>query len=78
MITVKYFGAIAEQTKSSEEELSFSNRLLSDLLAALEQKYKLTDLTFTVAVNQKIVQNSAEYSLKSSDIVALLPPFAGG
>ncbi|MFM9826518.1 MoaD/ThiS family protein [Flavobacterium sp.] len=78
MITVKYFGAIAEQTKSNEEELSFSNRLLSDLLAALKQKHQLTDLTFTVAVNQKIVQNSAEYSLKSNDIVALLPPFAGG
>lgn len=78
MITVKYFGAIAEQTKSNEEEFSFSNMPLSDLISALEQKYKLGTLSFTVAVNQKIVQNPVDYSLKSNDIIALLPPFAGG
>lgn len=78
MITVKYFGAIAEQTKSNEEEFSFSNMPLSELISALEQKYQLSTLSFTVAVNQKIVQNPVDYSLKNNDIIALLPPFAGG
>jgi molybdopterin synthase sulfur carrier subunit len=78
MITVKYFGAIAEKTKSQGEEFSFSNMLLTDLLLALEQKYELGELTFSVAINQKIVQNTADYSLKSNDVIALLPPFAGG
>jgi molybdopterin synthase sulfur carrier subunit len=78
MITVKYFGAIAEQTKSNEEEFSFSNMPLSELISALEQKYQLSTLSFTVAVNQKIVQNPVDYSLKTNDIIALLPPFAGG
>ncbi len=78
MITVKYFGAIAELTKSNEEEFSFSNMPLSELISALEQKYKLGTLSFTVAVNQKIVQNPVDYSLKTNDIIALLPPFAGG
>ncbi len=78
MIAVKYFGAIAEKTKSQGEEIYFSGMPLRDLLSALEQKYQLGQLSFSVAINQKIVQDTANYILKSNDIVALLPPFAGG
>ena len=78
MITVKYFGALAEKTKSQGEEFSFSDMPLNHLLSALEQKYELKDLSFSVAINQKILQNTAGYTLKSNDIVALLPPFSGG
>lgn len=78
MITVKYFGAIAEQTKSKEEEFSFEETSLSDFLSDLALKYALDDLKFTVAVNQKMVQNPVDYTLKSNDVIALLPPFAGG
>ncbi|MFV8360502.1 MoaD/ThiS family protein [Flavobacterium sp. LS1P3] len=78
MIAVKYFGAIAEKTKSSEEEFSFSDMPLHNLLLALEKKYQLSELSFSVAINQKIVQETANYVLKSNDIIALLPPFAGG
>jgi molybdopterin synthase sulfur carrier subunit len=78
MIAVKYFGAIAEKTKSSEEEFSFSGMPLGDLLLALEEKHQLAQLSFSVAINQKIVQDTTNYVLKSNDIVALLPPFAGG
>lgn len=78
MIEVKYFGAIAEKIKSSGEEFSYSDKPLTDLLSVLEQKYQLGELFFSVAINQKIVQDTANYVLKSNDIVALLPPFAGG
>jgi molybdopterin synthase sulfur carrier subunit len=78
MIAVKYFGAIAERTKSQGEEFSFSDMPLRDLLSALEQKYQLDQLSFSVAVNQKMVQNATDYRLKSNDVIALLPPFAGG
>nr|WP_315183640.1 MoaD/ThiS family protein [uncultured Flavobacterium sp.] len=78
MILVKYFGAIAERTKSQGEEFSFSDLPLSDLLLVLEQKYQLGQLSFSVAVNQKMVQDATDYRLKSNDIIALLPPFAGG
>ena len=78
MITVKYFGSIAEQTKKNEEEFSFSKNSLNDFLSDLTLKYALSDLSFSVAVNQKMVQNPADYSLKSNDVIALLPPFAGG
>lgn len=78
MIEVKYFGAIAEKTKCSFENVTSSNISLQDLLQDLEEKYKFESLSFSVAVNQKIVSKTTDYALKSNDIVALLPPFAGG
>jgi len=79
MIEVKYFGAVAEKTKCEFEKLTFSEELsLQKLLQNLDEKYEFESLTFSVAVNQKIVSKSADYTLQTSDIVALLPPFAGG
>ena len=78
MIAVKYFGAIVEKTKSQGEEFSFSNMPLKDLLSVLKYKYELDLLSFSIAINQKIMQDTSSYILKSNDIVALLPPFAGG
>ena len=79
MIEVKYFGAVAEKTKCEFEKLSFSEELsLQQLLQNLNEKYEFESLTFSIAVNQKIVSKAADYTLQTSDIVALLPPFAGG
>lgn len=79
MIEVKYFGAVAEKTKCDFEKLSFSEELsLQKLLQDLNYKYEFESLTFSVAVNQKIVSKTSDYTLQTSDIVALLPPFAGG
>ena len=78
MITVKYFGAIAEKTGTQSEEFSFSDMPLHHLLTSLEQKYQLKELSFSVAINQQIFQDTANYQVKKEDIIALLPPFAGG
>ncbi|KAF2516972.1 MoaD/ThiS family protein [Flavobacterium foetidum] len=79
MIEVKYFGAVAEKTKCEFEKLSFSEEVsLQKLLQDLNEKYAFESLTFRVAVNQKIVSKTSDYTLQTSDIVALLPPFAGG
>ncbi|MFD2943500.1 MoaD/ThiS family protein [Flavobacterium notoginsengisoli] len=79
MIEVKYFGAVAEKTKCEFEKLSFSEELsLQKLLQNLNDKYEFESLTFSVAINQKIVSKTSDYTLQTSDIVALLPPFAGG
>lgn len=79
MIEVKYFGAVAEKTKCEFEKLSFSEELsLQKLLQDLNEKYEFESLTFSVAVNQKIVSKTSDYTLQTCDIVALLPPFAGG
>ncbi len=73
MITLKYFGAIADKTRSNEEEIS-----LKQLMDELEQKHQLNTFSFRVAVNQKMIQNIENVVLKDNDVIALLPPFAGG
>ncbi|MFA9189219.1 MoaD/ThiS family protein [Flavobacterium sp. FBOR7N2.3] len=78
MLRLKYFGAVAEKTKVQEENIPFSNSSLQELVDALEQKYDLASLSYSIAVNQKMVQDTNNYMLISNDVVALLPPFAGG
>jgi sulfur-carrier protein len=78
MIAVKYFGAIAEKTNCLEEIFSESEMALDNLLEKVEKKYQLSSLQFSVAINQKIVQDKVKLILKNNDVVAFLPPFAGG
>ncbi|MFH6999575.1 MoaD/ThiS family protein [Flavobacterium sp. FlaQc-57] len=78
MIEIKYFGAVAEKTKCEFEKIPFSEVSLQKLLQNLDEKYQFESLSFSVAVNQKIVPKATSYTLQKSDIVALLPPFAGG
>ncbi|MFN1834478.1 MoaD/ThiS family protein [Balneola sp. MJW-20] len=78
IITVKYFGAIAEATGLQEEKLDMSalGTKLEDLRDHCLHKYgAINDLTFKLAVNQSIEE---EMVLKDGDEVAFLPPFAGG
>lgn len=78
MIEIKYFGAVAEKTKCTFEKVASSYISLQDLLQDLQEKYQLDTMVFSVAVNQKIIPRATDYKLQASDIVALLPPFAGG
>lgn len=78
MIEVKYFGAVAEKTNCSTEKIPFGDLSLEQLLNDLDAKYQLNTLSFSIAVNQKIVPKTTVYELKSNDVIALLPPFAGG
>ena len=78
-ITVKYFGIIADITQKKEEvffidEVSYS---LKKLQSIIEIKYpKILVINYSIAVNEKFLQN--DILLKNKDIIALLPPFAGG
>jgi molybdopterin synthase sulfur carrier subunit len=78
-ITVKYFGLIADFTKINEEEFTIEKSDFStvDLLNILNQKYiDLKETSFAIAVNKTIT--SENLILENKDIIALLPPFAGG
>ncbi len=78
MIEVKYFGAIADKTSCQGEEFHSPYPSLQQLLDELEQKYRLSQLSFSVVVNRKIVRHMEACKLEHNDIVALLPPFSGG
>lgn len=77
MIKILYFGMIAEAMGKSEIEieLSFNN------IAGLKQ-YMLTinpnisKYSFKFAVNNDLIEDN--YIIKNGDVIAVLPPFAGG
>ncbi|QQY81004.1 MoaD/ThiS family protein [Tamlana sp. s12] len=76
LLTIKYFGLIAEVTQISEETLEFSGKQISELLTLLYAKYEaLKTKDFQVAQNQELVATDA---IVSGQEIALLPPFAGG
>jgi len=76
ILTIKYFGLLAEVTQCNEEQFDFSGSTVSELREALCRKYELLHLKdFQVAQNQIVVTN--ETKITETEI-ALLPPFAGG
>ena len=78
-ITVKYFGIIADITQKKEEVIFVDDETntLKKMQLKLEINYpKILVINYSIALNQKFLQN--DISLKNNDIIALLPPFAGG
>ena len=78
-ITLKYFGLIADITNTNEElfRLEKSDYTTNVLMKQLHEKYTgLQNVSFAIAVNKSIT--TTEINLNNNDIIALLPPFAGG
>ncbi|WP_299108474.1 MoaD/ThiS family protein [uncultured Winogradskyella sp.] len=78
MAVIKYYGAIAEETKCSEEQMAVSDLKISDCMALLNKKYNLNAFEVSIALNQNLVEIDSTIKLNDSDELALLPPFAGG
>ena len=75
MITVLFFGKLAEVAESSVEVQKVSST--DELLAKLYAQYPLlASEKFVMAVDKKIV--SVNTILSDHSTVALLPPFSGG
>jgi len=78
-VTIKYFGLVAEVTHKSEEQLQLDQETISmiGLQSKLESFYQgLQKTTYAIAVNQTICTTDVE--IKNQDVIAFLPPFAGG
>jgi molybdopterin synthase sulfur carrier subunit len=76
MLTIKYFGLLAEITQCNEEQIEFSGNLVNELLDTIFFKHSgLRDKDFQVAQSQVIISKKAEIS---ENEIALLPPFSGG
>ncbi|ANW95025.1 hypothetical protein AXE80_01375 [Wenyingzhuangia fucanilytica] len=79
LITIKYFGMLVETTNLNQESISLEvdDCTLESIEKKILSKYPtLTNITYNIAVNQKIV--SKNYPIKNGDELAFLPPFAGG
>ena len=76
ILSIKYFGLLAEVTGCSEEKIKFSGKSISDLKSILFQKYEeLKNKDFQIAQNNELTTNE---SIIIATEIALLPPFAGG
>ena len=78
MITVKYFGEIAEAINCNEEQISTKSDNLSELIEQLNDKYNLERFPMIIALNQNLIELSNDITIKNNDELAILPPFAGG
>lgn len=79
IISIKYFGLLAEITQKKEEQiiLEESNFSVALLKSKIESTYQdLQKNNYSIAVNQ--VMATTNTTLKENDIIAFLPPFAGG
>jgi molybdopterin synthase sulfur carrier subunit len=79
IVTLKYFGLVVDITQKKEEILAIkdSKVSVSFLKSKMETTYKeLKNTNYYIAVNQSM--SSLDYTIKDQDVIAFLPPFAGG
>ena len=78
-IKIKYFASLREKSQKSEDLLELTTmKNLSEIYEELREKYHfpLTANEIKFAVNNEYVE--AHYQLKEHDVVAFIPPVAGG
>ncbi|MBT8394302.1 MAG: MoaD/ThiS family protein [Flavobacteriaceae bacterium] len=78
MITIKYFGEIAEAINCKEEQIAAKSDNLSELIEELNEKYNLKRFPMIIALNQNRIELNDDITIKNNDELAILPPFAGG
>ena len=78
-ITLKYFGLLADITQLKEEQFTFDEETISvsALKSKIENSYQnMQNTSYTIAVNQTM--SDLQTKVKDQDVIAFLPPFAGG
>jgi molybdopterin synthase sulfur carrier subunit len=78
-ITLKYFGSLADITQLKEEQFTFEQETISVsvLKSKIENSYQnMQNTTYSIAINQAM--SSLQATIKDQDVIAFLPPFAGG
>ncbi|WP_442845548.1 MoaD/ThiS family protein [Leeuwenhoekiella sp. H156] len=77
-VTLKYFGQLVDVMGSHEEIRSIKAQNTQELLEHLQAQYAISHIPFQLAINQKLVDAEENVNLNEGDVVALLPPYAGG
>ena len=79
ILNIKYFGVLAEITKKKEEQLVLegSNMTVQSLRLKMESAYQeLNKNNYSIAIDQAMA--GTDTTIKDQDVIAFLPPFAGG
>ena len=77
-ITLKYFGQLVDVFGNHEEQRTIKFATTTELLKHLKENNAISHIPFQLAINQKLLDNEDSVELNEGDVVALLPPFAGG
>ena len=76
-VSVLFFGSLIDATGGKREiQLNDMRDMDSVKNNLLKQFPQLENYTFRIALNQKILDEN--HDLIDNDVIALLPPFAGG
>lgn len=77
-LQILYFASLAEQANKDEEAIMFTGHDLSELYEQLSQQYgfSLQQNKLTVAINHQMTDWTAP--IHHGDIIAFIPPVAGG
>ena len=75
-VSVLLFAQIAELFNRHELSVNDVQDVEALVAKLVQQEAGLINHTYAIAVNQKITKENI--SLSDNDVVALLPPFAGG
>lgn len=77
-LEILYFANLAEQASKDEEKIQFAGEDLTDLYQMLSEKYdfKLTQDKLAVAINHEMTR--WDTPINDGDIIAFIPPVAGG
>lgn len=77
MITILYFATLKDVTKREQEQIAWSNKSVLELIHFIQKKYvQFPSGPFHIAVNKQYVP--LDYTIKSGDHVAFIPPVSGG
>jgi len=79
IVNIKYFGLLADIAKKKQEQivLEEGNLSVAFLKSKMEAAYQdMQKITYSIAVNQAMV--GLDSRIKDQDVIAFLPPFAGG
>lgn len=77
MITIQYFGEVADKTGKTSEEIFLKKSDVQNLRKFMSEKYSLQLDDYQMALNHQIV-NDNEIQIQEGDEIALLSAFAGG
>lgn len=77
-LNIKYFGLVADITNTHEEDWMFKNNYtVANFISDLKEKYNpISGVPFKVSVNHAFATD--DILLSENDLIAILPPFAGG
>ncbi|WP_026549882.1 MoaD/ThiS family protein [Arthrobacter sp. Br18] len=81
---VRYFGAAQAAAGTAEEHLDLDGATLDDVIAALQDRYGRTPaamgkvLARSSFLLNEVALRDRSRALERSDVLDILPPFAGG